>query len=310
MSSTTTTTRVPAGWYPDPLGDAGTTRRWWNGEAWTEYTAPLSFGSASSASSTTSADAAGLDDDAQRDPAASGSTALAAPLAPTAHDSALAALAMSLHAGSPATSPWDALPSVASATVFSPAAVSVPSTATGSTATADSTHTRTAARSRSASSSAGGSASTDSARDHRSSIDTGRPPVLVPATRTHTPAVWIMTTMPAVHLLLLVALATRFPVDAPVWTIGLALALPAVCAAGLAAVDGRLLGEDGHLRVAPWGLAVLLPLLYLIVRAAMLPRRRSAWAPVLAGVVVLAAVVALGILLAPTAVAAVVALIV
>lgn len=33
----TATTRLPAGWYPDPEG--GDRRRWWDGQEWTQYTA-------------------------------------------------------------------------------------------------------------------------------------------------------------------------------------------------------------------------------------------------------------------------------
>ena len=33
----TATTRLPAGWYPDP--DGGNRRRWWDGREWTQYTA-------------------------------------------------------------------------------------------------------------------------------------------------------------------------------------------------------------------------------------------------------------------------------
>ncbi|MHA6670273.1 DUF2510 domain-containing protein [Homoserinimonas sp. A447] len=33
----TATTRLPAGWYPDPEG--GNRRRWWDGQEWTQYTA-------------------------------------------------------------------------------------------------------------------------------------------------------------------------------------------------------------------------------------------------------------------------------
>ena len=33
----TETTRLPAGWYPDPNG--GQRRRWWDGREWTQYTA-------------------------------------------------------------------------------------------------------------------------------------------------------------------------------------------------------------------------------------------------------------------------------
>jgi hypothetical protein len=33
----TATTRLPAGWYPDPDGDER--RRWWDGQEWTQYTA-------------------------------------------------------------------------------------------------------------------------------------------------------------------------------------------------------------------------------------------------------------------------------
>lgn len=33
----TATTRLPAGWYPDP--DGGDRRRWWDGREWTQYTA-------------------------------------------------------------------------------------------------------------------------------------------------------------------------------------------------------------------------------------------------------------------------------
>lgn len=301
-----TTTRVPAGWYPDPLGDAGTTRRWWNGEIWTEYTAPLSFGSPASGASTSSAAASAAEDAATT---ASGGTVAGTPLAPTAHDSALAALAMTLHAGSPATSPWDALPSVASATVFSPAAVTPASGATGSTAIRPAPIRRRTI------------ASADPAEESRSvvtALDELAPlaapavhPVARPAARVHTSAVWIMTAMPAVHLLLAVAMATQYPVDAPGWTVVLALLLPLICCTGLADVDARQLGEDGHLRVAPWGLALIAPPLYLLVRAALLARvSRAAWAPLIVWIAVQVAVLALGLLLAPAALAAVVALIV
>ena len=123
--------------------------------------------------------------------------------------------------------------------------------------------------------------------------------------------------MPAVQVLLYVAMATRYPVEAPPWTIALALLLPFLCYAGLAGVDARLLGEDGHLRVAPWGLAVVAPPLYLAARAAR-PRggspahlfRRSAWSPLAIWAAVQAAVLGCWFLLAPASIAAVVALIV
>lgn len=304
----TTTTRVPAGWYPDPLGDAGTTRRWWNGEIWTEYTAPLSFGSPASGASTSSAAASAAEDAATT---ASGGTVAGTPLAPTAHDSALAALAMTLHAGSPAASPWDALPSVASATVFSPAAVTPASGATGATAIRPAPIRRRTIAS-------ADPAEAEGTRAVVTALDELAPlaapavhPVARPAARVHTSAVWIMTAMPAVHLLLAVAMATQYPVDAPGWTVVLALLLPLICCTGLADVDARQLGEDGHLRVAPWGLALVAPPLYLLVRAALLARvRRAAWAPLIVWIAVQVAVLALGLLLAPAALAAVVALIV
>ncbi len=309
-----TTTRVPAGWYPDPLGDAGTTRRWWNGEMWTEYTAPLSFGSPASGASTPSAAEHGAEP--RPTITATGSIVAGTALAPTAHDSALAALAMTLHAGSPATSPWDALPSVSSATVFSPAAVTPASAATGATpirpATAMSSGpgpraTATGARTTAAAAAVVAPAAEKVGPDAAAAEH----PVVVPATRTHTSAIWIMTGMPAVHLLLYVAMATRYPVEAPGWTVALALMLPFVVYAGLADVDARQLGEDGHLRVAPWGLALVMPPLYLLVRAGLLARTRgSAWAPLVVWTVVQLAVLALGLLLAPAALAAVAALIV
>lgn len=310
-----TTTRVPAGWYPDPLGDAGTTRRWWNGEIWTEYTAPLSFGSPASGSSTPSAAEHGAEP--RPTITATGSIVAGTALAPTAHDSALAALAMTLHAGSPATSPWDALPSVSSATVFSPAAVTPASGATGATPIRRGAPQPAIVASR-GQTTARAETTVASTTVTATAAETVEPvsaaaehPVVVPATRAHTSAIWIMTAMPAVHLLLYVAMATRYPVDAPGWTVALALILPFVCYAGLADVDARQLGEDGHLRVAPWGLALVMPPLYLLVRAGLLARtRRSAWAPLVVWTAVQLAVLALGLLLAPSALAAVAALIV
>lgn len=309
-----TTTRVPAGWYPDPLGDAGTTRRWWNGEIWTEYTAPLSFGSPASGASTPSAAEHGAEP--RPTITATGSIVAGTALAPTAHDSALAALAMTLHAGSPATSPWDTLPSVSSATVFSPAAVTPASGATGALLIRPAqlratTATGSGAAARAGTTAAGTTVVATSAEEVEPVAAAAEHPVVVPATRAHTSAVWIMTAMPAVHLLLYVAMATRYPVDAPGWTVALALLLPFVCYAGLAGVDARQLGEDGHLRVAPWGLALVMPPLYLLVRAGLLARtRRSAWAPLVVWTAVQLAVLALGLLLAPAALDAVAALIV
>jgi len=126
-----------------------------------------------------------------------------------------------------------------------------------------------------------------------------------------------MTAMPAVQVLLYVAMATRYPVEAPLWTIALAVLSPFLCYAGLAGVDARLLGEDGHQRVVPWGLALVAPPLYLAARAA-LPRRtrhthrtrRSAWSPLAIWAAVQAAVLGCWFLLAPASIAAVVALIV
>ena len=286
-----TTTRIPAGWYPDPLDDATALRRWWSGEMWTEYTAPLSFGSTPSTSATTSI----LRATSIPARTMAGAVIVGTALAPTAHDAALVALSMTLHPGSPATSPWDALPSVASATVFSPATLTP--------ATPPTAGTRALRQ-------------TDGVTGRPSAV--ALPPVtpvahrpVAAATRAHTPAVWIMTAMPAVQALLIIAMVTRYPRDTPGWAVALALLLPALCSVALATVDAHLLIEDGRLRVAPSVLALLVPAAYLITRAALLTRSRpSAWMPLAAWAAIQAAVLGCWFLLAPASVTAVVALIV
>lgn len=108
--SITAPSRVPAGWYPDPLSRTGAERRWWDGEKWTEYTAPVAV----------------LNESAEVPEtivvSSTGPVTLhGAAATPTARESARKAESMPLHTIVTASSPtWDELPRVSAATVFSP----------------------------------------------------------------------------------------------------------------------------------------------------------------------------------------------
>lgn len=103
----TAPSRVPAGWYPDPLSPTGSERRWWDGEKWTEHTAPITVVSsvAEPVALTTTGNV----------------TVHGAAATPTARESARIAQSMPLHTIVTASSPtWDEMPRVSAATVFSP----------------------------------------------------------------------------------------------------------------------------------------------------------------------------------------------
>ncbi|KQV24846.1 MULTISPECIES: DUF2510 domain-containing protein [unclassified Microcella] len=105
--SITAPSRVPAGWYPDPLSRTGSERRWWDGDKWTEYTAPVAVLSEVVETVVQSSTGPVM---------IHGSAAT-----PTARESARIAESMPLHTIVTASSPtWDELPRVSAATVFSP----------------------------------------------------------------------------------------------------------------------------------------------------------------------------------------------
>ncbi|GAA1702268.1 hypothetical protein GCM10009792_23160 [Microcella alkalica] len=108
--SITAPSRVPAGWYPDPLSRTGAERRWWDGEKWTEYTAPVAVLSETAEAFET------VVQSPTGPVTIHGSAAT-----PTARESARIAESMPLHTIVTASSPtWDDLPRVSAATVFSP----------------------------------------------------------------------------------------------------------------------------------------------------------------------------------------------
>lgn len=233
----TTTVRVPAGWYPDPvtLTDSGaaTQRRWWDGTAWSTYTTPF---------------------DVPRSPlTAVGS----APTTVGPSDSARVAENMPLHAvGGRSTRRRVAAEVAASApySAFTPVSSSAPfsSNSVGSAGAQPEykpfTHRR---------------------RTEMLANVPKRPTTTNPhGLRVHTVSIWLMATMPLTQAMLIFWVFTSLPPESSAWTRALAVALPFVLYAALAGQDTRQLEGSGHVRTAPWIAALLTPPVYLAVRGA------------------------------------------
>jgi len=249
----TAPSRVPAGWYPDPLSRTGSERRWWDGEKWTEHTAPIAVIAdvAEPVATTTVQSPTGP-------VMVHGSAAT-----PTARESARIAESMPLHTIVTASSPtWDELPRVSAATVFSPDIVLsdvVP-------AEFQEAYVAPPARPKMA--------------------DTF-------ATKVHTSAIWLFALLPIMHAGAVYYALTGLPHYAPFSSTAALLGLPFVLYAALAARDARALSDDGHLSTAPWGLALIAPPVYLAVRGVQVSRATGAapW-PLFLWVLVQAAVIA------------------
>lgn len=232
----TAPSRVPAGWYPDPLSRAGAERRWWDGEKWTEYTAPVAVVSdiAEPIAVMTVVSTTG--------PVTIHGTAAT----PTARESARIAESMPLHTIVTASSPtWDELPRVSAATVFSPDIVLsdlVP-------AAFQDAYVAPVARPKMAETF---------------------------ASRVHTSAIWLFALLPIMHAAAVYYAIAELPAYAPFSSVAALLGLPFVLYAALAARDARALGDDGHLSTAPWGLALIAPPVYLAVRGVQVSRATGA----------------------------------
>ena len=235
--STTRVDRIPAGWYPDPLSRGDAERRWWDGEKWTEYTAPLAASSA--------------DEHVVTAASTDRVTVHGAAATPTARESARIAESMPLHTIVTSSSPtWDELPRVSAATVFSPEVFTpAPENSDFVPVEFQQAYVVPSERPRMA--------------------DTF-------ASRVHTSAVWLFALMPIMHALVLYYVVVELPDSLPLWTVLLALALPFVLYAAVAAQDARALGNDGHLETAAWGLALFLPPVYLAVRGVQVSRATGA----------------------------------
>lgn len=283
--STTDTIRVPAGWYPDPVGMSetgmATQRRWWDGHGWTAHVAPLQ----TPVSPVVSAEAV------SRASAYAASTPLlvGAPATLSPRESAQHAENMSLHPGSPATPSGADVGS--SSRPVSVGIASASSAGVHSPANAEShyepfSHRRNSEmRDRAA----------HSLRRH------GRrnPDEL----RAHTVSAWLIATMPFTQALLMIAVFTSLPPESSAWTRALTLVFPFVLYAALAEQDVRQLNASGHLRSAPWVLALLSPPIYLAVRGVRVRRATGveSW-PLLVWAVAQACVLVTWWLLDPAAV--------
>ena len=124
--------------------------------------------------------------------------------------------------------------------------------------------------------------------------------------RAHTVSAWLMATMPFTQALLMVAVFTSLPPESSAWIRALTLVFPFVLYAALAEQDVRQLNASGHLRTAPWGLALIAPPLYLAVRGVRVRRATGAesW-PMLVWAIAQACVLVTWWMLDPSGVSAV-----
>jgi len=233
---TRTAIQVPAGWYPDPIGQTvggmSTHRRWWDGDQWTDHveallhaTAPqspvITTGAVSSARAFAEAQAGHAGSVASP---SSYTATTSAPVTLTPRDSTRAARIMSLHSVSADSAPYaDSLPSPAMRT-----------------------------------------------RPSRRHAAAPRRP------RVYTASVWLMATMPLTQAMLVYYVFTNLPPESSAWTRALTLVFPFILCAALAGQDARLMALAGHLRTAPWVSALVVPPVYLAVRSARIGRSTGA----------------------------------
>ncbi len=236
----TETVQVPEGWYPDPMSvtESGmaTQRRWWDGTAWSRHTAPFDAPVVAASSS------------------ASAGVALPVGGAPTTvgpTDSARVAESMPLH---PVTVKARHPRGRASADVAAAAPYSALSPATSSSV-----------------SSAAGIADyepfanrrhADTRSGHAAHATMHNPRGL----RVHTASIWLIATMPVTQSMLIYWVFSSLPPESSAWTRALTVALPVILYGALASQDTRQLQSFGHLRTAPWIIALVAPPLFLAVR--------------------------------------------
>lgn len=246
MMSTTTAVHVPAGWYADPVetsaGAAATQRRWWDGERWTHHTAPIDMPSVSGVSPTSAPDSA-------RRSASTGAIGVGAPATLSPRESARAAESMPLHPVDPAAG----LRSASSSPTRSAASPLSPANAETSEYVPFAVRERISV----------GSAPAPAARN----------PL---GLRVHTASVWLIATMPFTQALLVVWVFSTLPAESSSWTRALAVVFPLILSAALATQDRHQLESSGHLRTAPWILALLAPPAFLAVRGVRLARTTGA----------------------------------
>lgn len=246
----TTAIHVPAGWYADPIETATTgivtQRRWWDGDAWTTHTASMR----TPASPVVSTDTLAAATAAARKPAAR-SVVGTAPATVSPRESARAAENMSLHP----VDPGAGLRSTASAPAsrfispLSPVNAEITGYVPFSSRKRD--ETRIAMLARGA---------------------THNPLRL----RVHTVSVWLIATMPITQALLVFWVFSTLPAESSAWTRALAVAFPFVLTAALAGQDTRLMELSGHLRTAPWIVALLTPPIYIAMRGVRVARSTGA----------------------------------
>lgn len=312
----TTAVRVPAGWYADPVGilvdGEPIQRRWWDGEAWTEHVAPMPSRPAHVATNT------GVPESPDISPATVERVRLASAVqAEARREAAKVAETMPLHSASTGELPVVTFPvyagtpesAAAAASAATASALSAASAATGAASSASSSAASAAAvegstggqvkvaaafldldgtterhdsRGKHATAPRGVDAYAEAEADHSQRRYRPQSLTLQP-TRVHTASLWLIVTMPVTQLVLLHWVLGILPATDPLLTLGLAVALPVVLYGALAAQDARLLAQSGHLSTAPWGLAMILPPVYLGIRGIQVLRTTgtSPWAPIL-----------------------------
>lgn len=242
--NTMTAIRIPAGWYPDPVGSdiSGATiqSRWWDGMAWTPHTAASQTPVSPVAMTEALADSTML--------AATFSTFGTAPVTVSPRESARMAETMPLHIVTPSAAVRSmGLPRMANA--FSPIS---PAYAEISGYEPFAAHERFT--------------SDNPVARARTALHL----------RVYTVSIWLMATMPITQALLVFWVFTMLPAESSAWTRALAIAFPFVLSAALAGQDTRLMELSGHLRTAPWITALLTPPIYLALRGVRVARTTGA----------------------------------
>jgi len=94
--------------------------------------------------------------------------------------------------------------------------------------------------------------------------------------RVHTVSIWLLATLPITQALWIFWVFSTLPAEGSAWSRALAVLFPFVLAGALAGQDTRLLEGSGHLRTAPWFIALLAPPIYLAVRGVRVARATGA----------------------------------